>query len=47
MARQDMVLWKGPLPFPAGSLDQCNFIDLSAMPVNVASCDEVFYPLEM
>lgn len=47
MAQQDVVLWKEPLPFPAGTLDQCKFIDLSAMAVNVTSCDVGSYSLEM
>lgn len=47
MAQQDVVLWKEPLPFPAGTLDQCKFSDLSAMAVNVTSCDVGSYSLEM
>lgn len=46
MAQQDMVLWKDLLPFPAGTLDQCTFIGLSAMAVNV-TCDVGTYSLEM
>lgn len=46
MAQQDMVLWKDLQPFPAGTLDQCTFIDLSAMAVNV-TCDAGTYSLEM
>lgn len=46
MARQDAVLWKDPLPFPAGTLDQCKFIDLSAMAVNLTSYDEGSYSLK-
>lgn len=42
-----MVLWKDPLPFPAGTLDQCKFIDLSATAVNVTSYDVGSYSLEM
>lgn len=42
-----MALWKDPLPFPAGTLDQCKFIDLSAAGVNVASSDVGSYLLEM
>lgn len=47
MARQDMVLWKDHLQFPAGTLDQCKPIDLSPMSVNVTSCDVGSYSVEM
>jgi len=47
MVLQDIVLWKDPLPFPAGTLDQSKFIDLFAMDVNVTSCGVGSYSLEM
>lgn len=38
-AQQDMVLWKETLQFPDGSLDQCKFIDFSAVDMDVTPCD--------
>lgn len=41
------MLWKDPLLFPAGTLDQSIFIDLFAMAVNVISSDVGSCALEM
>lgn len=45
-AQQDMVLWKETLPFPAGSLNQCKFIGLSAMAMDVTPCEMSSYSLD-
>lgn len=42
-----MVVWKDSVSFPAGTVGQSKFIDLSAMVASVASCDVGSCLLEM